>query len=106
MTRTAEIKLRWLVGNGLRNYSPRGQRFALPARVDHQKEDWRNDACSVVVEMDGPPDAQGHQIGRAAFLVSGAPHDWLAPGKRFTLFEGDLAVAAAEIQTVIPSGHI
>lgn len=87
----------------LANHSPRGQRFFLPARFDHQKQDWRNDAWSLIVEVDGLPDVRGYQSGRARFLVRYASQDWLAAGNRFTLFEGDLAVAAAEIQRVIPS---
>jgi hypothetical protein len=97
MTRSAEVRLHWLVG-GLSNHSPRGQRFSIPARFDHQKEDWLSDAWSLVVEVEGVPDAHGYQVGHVKFLVPGAPHEWLSVGKKFTLFEGNLAVAEGEIR--------
>jgi hypothetical protein len=100
MMRSAEVRLLWLVG-GLSNHSPRGQRICLPARFDHQSmQDWLDDAWSLVVEVEGIPDALGNQIGNARFLVPNAPHDWLSVGKKFTLFEGNLAVATGEIQKV------
>jgi hypothetical protein len=100
MTRTAEVLLHWLV-SGPSNHSPRGQRFSLPARFDHQGEDWTKDAWSLVVDVEGVPDAEGHQAGTVRFLVPGAPHDWLSEGRRFTLFEGRVALAEGEIRQVL-----
>jgi hypothetical protein len=97
VTRTAKVFLHWLVSSPS-NHSPRGQRFSLPARFDHQGDDWTNDAWSLVVDVEGVPDALGNQIGTARFLVSSAPHDWLSEGKRFTLFEGRLPIAEGEIK--------
>jgi len=93
----AKVHLHWLA-SGLTNHSPCGQRLLLPARFDHQGEDWTNDAWSLVVDVEGVPDAQGYQVGTARFLVPGAPHVWLSEGKRFTLFEGRLALAEGEIK--------
>jgi hypothetical protein len=95
----AKVLLRWLV-KGPSNHSPRGQRFSLPARFDHQGKDWMRDAWSLIVDVEGVPDARGYQIGTARFLVPGAPHHWLSEGKRFTLFEGGLALAEGEIKQV------
>jgi hypothetical protein len=53
------------------------------------------------VNVEGVPDAQGHQVGTVRFLMPGAPHDWLSEGKRFTLFEGRLALAEGEIRQVL-----
>jgi hypothetical protein len=99
MTQTAKVLLHWLV-SGPSNHSPRGQRFSLPARFDHQGEDWLDDAWSLVVEVEGVPDAEGCQIATVRFLVPDAPHDWLSEGKRFTLFEGRLALAEGQIKQV------
>jgi len=100
MTRTAKVLLHWL-RSGPSNHSPRGQRFSLPARFDHQGEDWTSNAWSLVVHVEGIPDAQGHQVATVRFLVPNAPHDWLSEGKRFTLFEGHLALAEGEIRQVL-----
>lgn len=99
MMHTAKVRLHWLT-SGLSNHSPRGQRFSLPARFDHQGEDWTHDAWSLVVEVEGVPDAEGYQVGAARFLVPDAPDDWLSEGKRFTLFEGRLALAEGEVRQV------
>jgi hypothetical protein len=97
MTYSAKIRLHWLV-SGPPNGSSRGPRFSLPARFDHQGEDWTNDAWSLVVNVDGAPDSQGYQIGTAKFLAPNAPQDWLSSGKQFTLFEGRLPVAKGEVK--------
>jgi hypothetical protein len=99
MTHTAKIRLHWLVSRPSK-HSPRGQRFSLPARFDHQGEEWTNDAWSLVVEVEGVPDAEGNQVGTAWFLVPDAPQDWLSEAKRFTLFAGHLPVAEGEIRLV------
>jgi hypothetical protein len=102
MTRTADVALRWLVSGRPSNHSPRGQRFSLPARFEHQGEDWLDNAWSLVIEVEGVPDAHGHQTGRARFLVSNAPHHWLSAGEHFTLFEGELPVAVGEVTRINP----
>ncbi len=99
MTQTATVLLRWLV-SGPSNHSPRGRRFSRPARFDHQGEDWTSNAWSLVVDVEGTPDAYGYQVGTVSFLMPQAPHDWLSAGKRFTLFEGGLAIAEGEIKQV------
>ena len=97
MTHTANVLLHWLV-NVPSGHSPRGQRFSLPARFEHQGEDWTSDAWSLFIELEGVPDALGYQIGTARFLTPDSPRDWLSKGKRFTLFEGRLALADGEIK--------
>jgi hypothetical protein len=99
MTQTAKVLLHWLV-TGPSTHSPRGQRFSLPARFDHQGDDWTSDAWSLVVDVEGVPDTQGHQLGTVRFLMPDAPHEWLSEGKRFIFFEGRLALAEGEIKRV------
>jgi hypothetical protein len=103
MTRAAEVRLHWLIGINASNGSPRGRRFSLPARFDHQQEDWTNDAWSLVVEVVGVPDSKGDQVGIAKFLAADAPFAWLSAGRKFTLFEGHLAVAEGEVVEVMAS---
>lgn len=99
MIRTAKAVLNWLV-SGPSNESPRGRRFCLPARFDHQGEDWTSNAWSLVVDVEGIPDSQSRQLATVKFLMPDAPHDWLSEGKRFTLFEGRLPLAEGEIKEV------
>jgi hypothetical protein len=97
MTHSATVRLRWLV-TATSGELPRGRRFSTPARFEHQGDDWIRDAWSLVIETQGLPDAQGQQFATANFLVPNAPHDWLTPGKRFTLFEGKLALAEGVVE--------
>lgn len=96
----AKIALQWLQ-QGSANHSPRGQRFVLPARFEHQGDDWMEDAWSLVVEVDGVPESDGKQYGIARFLMPTAPHDWLSEGKQFTIFEGKLALAHGSVVEVL-----
>jgi len=96
----AQITLQWLQ-QGAANHSPRGQRFVLPARFEHQGEDWMEDAWSLLVEVDGVPESDGKQSGVARFLMSTAPHEWLSEGKQFTIFEGELALAHGSVVEVL-----
>lgn len=84
MTHTARVLLHWLVET---RPPDQERRIVRPARFDHQGEDWKKDAWSLVVEAEGRPDAHGNQVGTARFLSPDAPHDWLSEGRRFTLFE-------------------
>lgn len=92
MSSYAKVRLNWLVV-AQPGKLPRGPEFSTPARFDHQGDDWIRDAWSLIIDLQGTPDAQGRQDATARFVVPDAPHDWLAPGKRFTLFEGALALA-------------
>ena len=77
--------------------SPRGPRFARPARFDHQHDDWLEDAWSLVVEVEGKPDFGNWQTAKARFLSDEAPTAWLEVGKRFAMYEGDLVIAEGEV---------
>jgi hypothetical protein len=96
----ARIILHWLQ-QGAANHSPRGQHFTLPARFEHQGDDWIEDAWSLVVEVDGVPESNGQQYGIARFLMPTAPQDWLTAGKEFTIFEGELALARGSVVEVL-----
>jgi hypothetical protein len=95
MKTTANILLHWLVS--VKGNLPRNHCFSLPARFDHQGDDWTNNAWSVVVNVDGVVDKQNNQYGTMWFLMDGAPCEWLSKGKRFTLFEGAMALAEGTI---------
>lgn len=86
MNRKATVHLHWLV-NTPAGHSPRGQRFARPARFEHQAEDWINNAWSLAIQTDGIPDQSRQQEATVRFLAPDAPHDWLIIGARFTLYE-------------------
>lgn len=97
MNHAAKVRLYWLV-TAPTGKSSRGRRFSTPARFEHQGEDWTRDAWSLVIDTQGKPDAQGQQFATAKFLFPNGPHNWLVPGKRFTLFEGELALAEGVVE--------
>ncbi len=97
MSRKVKILLRWLVPSGK---LPRGQEFSVPARFDHQGEDWTSNGWSLTITTEGVPDAEGRQIGTARFLMSEAPHDWLSVGKRFMIFSSK-ALAQGLVEQVL-----
>ena len=99
MNHTVKVLLHWLV-TAPTGQSPRGERFSRPARFDHQGDDWTSNAWSLVINTEGTLDARGNQMATAKFLVADAPHEWLAAGRRFTLFEGNLALADGVVKDV------
>jgi len=86
MNRTVKILLRWLVTVPI-GQLPRGLSFSRPAHFENQGDDWTQNAWSLVITVEGFPDANGQQMATCRFLVAEAPHDWLSVGKRFILYE-------------------
>ena len=93
----AKARLKWLVPVPLDGSAPRGRRFTVPARFDHQGDDWTDHAWSLVVESDSKPDAKGIQEVQVRFLMPNAPTDWLVRGRKFTLHEGATRLAEGEL---------
>ena len=98
--RRVRIVLKWLMPpppDGQSSLAP----FSIPTRFEHQDDNWRKDAWSLVITPEGIINDQGEQIGVARFLVDEAPHDWLVLGKRFTLVAGQV-VAEGLVTAVLP----
>ena len=55
------------------------------------------------MESEGPPQLDGKQAVRIRFLVPEAPHEWLAPGRRFSLWWDRLVAEAVAISRAIES---
>ena len=83
MNKKVKIRLKWLRKPS--SEPENGFQFTRPARFDHQGEDWKHNAWSLVVTVEGTPDLKSEQVGTAWFLVDNAPHDWLTVGKHFAL---------------------
>lgn len=76
-------------------------RLVRPARFSHQNlDEWMKDAWSMVLEPIGKFEGQP-QLARAHFLMPNAPEEWLHTGNRFTMYEGAVPLAAAEVLEVI-----
>lgn len=101
MMRRVKIVFQWSQERRA-NLSPKSQRFVLPARFDHQRDDWKKDAWSLAIEVEGTPDESGKQNGITRFLVPNASQHWLSEGQRFTLFEGALSVGVGTVKEVLP----
>lgn len=93
MIATAEI--RWLpVNEGGRLQPPVGPRYSTVARFEEQTEEqWKKEAWSLVVELQGRPDESGRQVAAIRFLSENGPAKWLQPSSKFSLYEGEIKVA-------------
>jgi len=98
MMKTASAKLHWMSPEeGGRQALPSGHRYSTVSRFEKQRETWRKEAWSLVVEWTEPPDASRTHCVNVRFLVDGAPEQLLAAGSRFELMEGELAVATGVV---------
>ena len=100
MTRRAKVRLRWLRSPAVAA-SLRTDRLCRPARFDHQGADWTAGAWSLVLSEGETLDEMGAQTATAQFLMPDAPHEWLAPGKGFTIFEGDQALVEGTVERLL-----
>lgn len=65
---------------------PTGLQYITVSKFD---EDWLQNAWSIVLEFDQPPNIQGNPSrGFARFLMPNAPKDKLISGAVFELYEG------------------
>ena len=98
MKREVKVRLTWRGIRPARLGYPRGKEFAMPARFEHQGDDWTKNAWSVVVLASTPVAPDSTQDVRVRFLMDNAPHEWLLSGRRFELHEGPLVVAEGTIE--------
>lgn len=97
VTREVAAHLTWCVAHGKTVEYPRGKSFATPARFEHQGKAWTNDAWSLVVSASEPVAPDSTQRVLVRFLMDDAPENWLVPGKKFQLYEGQLLLAEGVI---------
>lgn len=92
---TVQAKVRWLrADEGDRPAAPLGPAYSTVARFEGQNEEaWLKEAWSLILESQGRPDQEMTQLVKVRFLSEEAPLDWLAPGKKFALYEGSRKVA-------------
>jgi hypothetical protein len=93
MKNVMEANLQWRKSEeGGRQSPPPGPRYSSVAWFEDQKESWRKEAWSLVIEIAEPPDdSLSHRV-RVSFLADG-PDELLRPGRVFELMEGRRAVA-------------
>ncbi len=75
---------------------PPGPRYSTVAKFDTQTEkEWLKNAWSLVLNLEGTPDATLTQTAWVRFLAdeTTAPVEWLQPHRAFALFEGRKKVA-------------
>jgi len=98
-------KIRWLrPDEGGRDVLPRSGKYSTVARFEVQtEEEWRQNAWSLVLSLEGSADQNRVQAALVRFLANeaDAPTQWLQPQSRFSLFEGHKKVAEG---TVIEAG--
>jgi len=91
----ATAQIRWLrADESGRRQPPPGPRYSTVARFEEQTEaQWMNEAWSLVLELQGRPDASGQQFATVRFLSDDGPTKWLQPSSKFDLYEGNRKVA-------------
>jgi hypothetical protein len=99
--------IRWLKPyEGGRTAPPPGPSYSTVAKFETQTtEEWRKQAWSIVVDLDGTPDETWTQTARISFLAdeTEAPVNWLSPRTAFELFEGLSKVAdGIVLEAVLP----
>lgn len=83
---------------GGRSALPTGDRYVAVSRFPDDGPNWPDGAWSVVLEFTSPASEQGNpSVGSARFLSEEAPHEWLRPGRVFSLYEGLHQVATVEL---------
>ena len=97
MTQRVKARLNWMIPAGPNGSAPRGPKFSMPAKFDHQGDDWGADAWSLVVESSTTLGPRGAQEVQVHFLAPDAPSAWLVRGRKFTLQEGRNCLAEGEI---------
>jgi hypothetical protein len=93
-------KIRWLKPDeGGRVAPPPGPRYSTVAKFESQTDaQWRRNAWSLVLDLEGIPDETWTQMAWVRFLAgAGPPADWLHPRKNFELFEGSKKVAEGTV---------
>lgn len=91
------IRISWC---GHREHNPPDVLTYLPiSRFAEDGPDWiKKPKWSLLLQFETPPSEQGNpSIGFARFFVDDAPHEKLAPGVTFHLYEGPACVAEAEV---------
>ena len=98
MMKMVSAKLQWVrPEQGGRQAPPSGSRYSTVSRFEQQRDTWRKEAWSLVIEWTEPPDASLTHRVSARFLVEKAPEHLLTTGNRFELMEGERVVATGEI---------
>ena len=92
-------KVHWLTqGERGAGRLPASLQYIGIGRFDEDGPSWPDGAWSVVCRFDEPPAEQGSpSVARVRFMVDGAPHERLVPGRRFGLYEGPTRVAEIEL---------
>jgi hypothetical protein len=83
-----------------RHQLPPTRRYVVLSRFPEDGPNWSDGQWSVEIFFTIPPPEQVDSRmseGKARFLVDGAPHDRLASGRWFSIYEGPQKVAEVEV---------
>jgi hypothetical protein len=82
---------------GGRDSPPPGPRYSTVARFEEEKNKWPDEAWSLVIEFNDPPDESLCVIADVSLLNPDGPIRLLHPGSVFELYEGRRLVARGEV---------
>ncbi len=96
-TYLVRAKIKWL-GRSRNPNKPLPKDFvSMPAHFDAQSQEEKFELRqSLVLRLPDPWDADKTTIADVGFLVPDAPKEWLQPGSRFGLWDGQI-VAEGEV---------
>jgi hypothetical protein len=94
----AKAKIFWLPEiEGGRKSPPPGPQYITVARFADDKDNWPDEAWSLIIEFDELSEERPCMITEVRFLVEDAPSHLLYPGSKFELYEGRKLVAKGEV---------
>jgi hypothetical protein len=91
--------VRWLSKEeGGRQAIPPGPQYIAPAKFSDHADTWDSEHWSLVVNKVEERGGPAQWLAEVHFWAENGPHEWLAPGSEFELYEGKRRVAFGRIE--------
>lgn len=98
--KVAIVQLRWIDSKMSRMMPYSKRKLARPVKFGHQGREWKNNAWTVLFELEANLTNSNYQSGTARFIAKDAPDSWLVEGSEFEVYEGEIALAKGSIEAV------
>lgn len=96
MNTSTRARICWVEGSKS-NFPSVGPQYSTVAKFADQGEEWIQDAWSLVLYFDAPPDESLCAIAEVRLLNPEGPSEYLHKGNAFELYEGRRLVARGEV---------
>ncbi len=99
MNRKVKVRLKWL-----ERKNPGSYINGIPVRFLDEGENWKyRDMWALVVMIEGQPNKNREQYGKAWYFSDKAPREELTVGRRFVVLEGAHETAIGVIEEILSS---